>query len=223
MKPIEQIEVDQLKEVCKALNEHLYTPIQVIDVSVPDLVKSFTEAIENMSEDEQQKLPDQIADFYNDLYEDEAAEPGAEPKQEEKEEPEGTEPDGEKKEGEGEENKEATGDEKKEEKGSKNKKKKAAPAAKKEKKDKPKKEKKPKKEEKEKKPPAEKEYDEFGFIKGSKNSMFAAAIKEKPMKMSEVRNLQWNEGRNTYYDAFKKLEGDGKGVRTTEGVMSIKS
>jgi hypothetical protein len=103
-------------------------------------------------------------------------------------------------------------DDKKEEK----KEKKEAKATKKKAAKKPRK----KKESKEKKPPKQK--DDFGYTVGTRNSLFAQAIKSQPMTMKEVRELPWNEKNVTFYEEFKKLKNSGKADKDEQGRMFIK-
>jgi hypothetical protein len=48
------------------------------------------------------------------------------------------------------------------------------------------------------------------------------AIKAKPMKMSEVKELAWNEKKVTFYEIFKKLKEAGKVELDAEGRMCVK-
>jgi len=68
------------------------------------------------------------------------------------------------------------------------------------------------------KPSAEK--DEFGFVVGTKKSLFANAIKEKPMTMSQVQKLKWNENGATYNGTFAELKRAGKAYKE-DGIMYI--
>ena len=212
MKPIEEVNLDELKEVCQELSQFTDEPIEAENVEIEKLIENFTTGIESLTEEEQGKLPDKVSDFYNDLYRDEAM-----PDEQKEEQPVTTEVEAEQAEKKEEPEQKEEKPEQKEEKPEKEKKEKKEKKAK-EKKEK--KEKKPK-EKKEKKPPVEKPRDKYGFIDGSKNSLFAKAIEEKAMKMSEVKTLPWNEGRNTYYEAFGKLKKDGVADRNEQGEMFI--
>ncbi|MFA5049224.1 MAG: hypothetical protein WC516_09435 [Patescibacteria group bacterium] len=71
MKALEEINAKELKAVVKELNESGVLPkkIRLVGISVENLVKEFSKAIEELPEDA--KVPQMAADFYNDLYEDE--------------------------------------------------------------------------------------------------------------------------------------------------------
>ena len=207
MKAIEEVDVEKLIEVSKAVNEVVDNKIEVVGVATVDLIKSFTVALESLTDEQQDKIPEAV-DFYNDLYANEAGDPApafgpsscaisipastdpADPPADDTAAPPP-----------------ASG------KGKTTKKK--APAA-------AKKKKAPaaKKEPKEKKEPRPK--DEYGFGIGTKNNLFMLAIKEKPMKMSEVKELAWNEKKLTFYEIFKKLRAEGKVDLDSEGRMCIK-
>ena len=64
--------------------------------------------------------------------------------------------------------------------------------------------------------------DEFGFSIKSKNSLFADAIKNKPMTMAEVKKEKWNDKGGTHYSTWKALLEMGVGQKTKDGKMSIK-
>ena len=64
--------------------------------------------------------------------------------------------------------------------------------------------------------------DEFGFKVGSKASLFAKSIKEKPMTMAEVKNLEWNTNKATYPATWKMLRDKGFGYKEEGGKMCIK-
>jgi len=67
-----------------------------------------------------------------------------------------------------------------------------------------------------------KDLDEFGlFPKDSKPAKFAAAIKKKPMKMAEIKKLEWNPTGASFYSPWKKLVAAGFGVKTNDGKLSI--
>jgi outer membrane biosynthesis protein TonB len=71
MKALEEINAKELKAVVKELNESGVLPkkIRLVGISIENLVKEFSKAIEELPEDA--KVPQMAADFYNDLYEDE--------------------------------------------------------------------------------------------------------------------------------------------------------
>lgn len=69
---------------------------------------------------------------------------------------------------------------------------------------------------------SEKAKDEFGFSIKSKNSFFAAAIKETPMTMAEIKKEKWNNKNGTHYSTWKALLEMGAGQKTKDGKMSIK-
>lgn len=71
MKALEEINAKELKAVVKELNESGVLPkkIRLVGISMENLVKEFSKAIEDLPEDA--KVPQMAADFYNDLYEDE--------------------------------------------------------------------------------------------------------------------------------------------------------
>lgn len=206
MKPIEQVDLEQLKDVCKSLNEHpqISEKIQVLDVSEDqkkDLIDKFSKGVESLTVEQQDELPDNVAFFYNDLYKDEA-EAGAETEKKQEEEEEEEKP-GEKKEQE-----QKSDPEKKDTKAATTKKKKKKAA---------------KKKKEPSAPRTDVEKDEFGFVVGSKNHMFAQAIKEKPLTMKEVRELPWNTSKTTHYDAYNKMKRNGQAARHDDGRMYIKS
>ncbi len=64
--------------------------------------------------------------------------------------------------------------------------------------------------------------DEFGFKAGSKASLFAQAIKEKPMTMKEIKELSWNTKNASYPGTWKKLRDAGFGFKDEDGNMAIK-
>lgn len=64
--------------------------------------------------------------------------------------------------------------------------------------------------------------DEFEFSIKSKNSLFADAIKNKPMTMAEVKKEKWNDKGGTHYSTWKALLEMGAGQKTKDGKMSIK-
>jgi len=203
MKAIEEVDVEKLVESCKAVNEVIDAKIEVVGVATVDLIKSFTAALEAMTDEQQDKAPAAV-EFYNDLYADEAgveptppADPAADPP-----------PDENKTEGTGDE---AGKVEKDPKKNTTTKKKKKAATAKK---------KKEPKEPKEPKPPKEK--DEFGFTVGTKNNLFIQAIKETPMKMKDIRECEWNEKKITFYEIFKKMKAEDKVDLDEEGRMYVK-
>src|SRR5512137_1884984 len=209
MKELELIDMEKLEKAIVDLNEFVGTitvedetikeAITVIGKEKQDLVNDFTNKIEALPEDVKGDLPDPICDFYNDLYADEAV------KTEEKKEPE---------------------HETRLEKAARKAKEKKAKA------DKEKKEAKPKKAREKKEPAGKadkkkrgakpKEKDKFGFTIGGKASMFLKTIMEKPMKMSDVKALPWNGGRNTFYDAFNKLRRQGMADLDDQGRMYVK-
>lgn len=67
----ENIDVKELKEVCKMLNESglIKQKIKLVAISTENLVKAFAEAIEKLPEDTD--IPAKIAEFYNDTFADE--------------------------------------------------------------------------------------------------------------------------------------------------------
>ena len=71
MKALEEINAKELKAVVKELNESGVLPkkIRLVGISIENLIKEFSKAIEELPEDA--KVPQMAADFYNDLYEDE--------------------------------------------------------------------------------------------------------------------------------------------------------
>ena len=71
MKALEEINAKELKAVVKELNESGVLPkkIRLVGISMENLIKEFSKAIEELPEDA--KVPQMAADFYNDLYEDE--------------------------------------------------------------------------------------------------------------------------------------------------------
>ena len=71
MKALEEINTKELKAVVKELNESGVLPkkIRLVGISIENLIKEFSKAIEELPEDA--KVPQMAADFYNDLYEDE--------------------------------------------------------------------------------------------------------------------------------------------------------
>ncbi len=71
MKALEEINAKELKAVVKELNESGVLPkkIRLVGISIENLIKEFSKAIEELPEDA--KVPQMAADFYNDLYADE--------------------------------------------------------------------------------------------------------------------------------------------------------
>ena len=71
MKALEEINAKELKAVVKELNESGVLPkkIRLVGISIENLIKEFSKAIEELPEDA--KVSQMAADFYNDLYEDE--------------------------------------------------------------------------------------------------------------------------------------------------------
>jgi hypothetical protein len=69
----ENIDVKELKEVCKMLNESglIKQKIKLVAISTENLVKAFAEAIEKLPEDAD--IPAKIAEFYNETFADELA------------------------------------------------------------------------------------------------------------------------------------------------------
>ena len=66
---------------------------------------------------------------------------------------------------------------------------------------------------KEKKEPKEKKEalprDEFGFREGSNGNLFMEALKQGPMKMSEIKEASWNRSHITFYELYNKLKAEG--------------
>ena len=67
-----------------------------------------------------------------------------------------------------------------------------------------------------------KKVDEFGFGVKSQNHSFIMAIKKKPMTMAEVKTLSWNNKNATFYNIWRKLQGEGIGDKDENGKMRIK-
>jgi len=197
MKPIEEINTVELKKVAKLLNEAIMaanpdikeTPIKMFGKSKPDIIEEFTVAIETYSAT--MKLPEDAVQYFNWIYADEAetTETGEVVTTGEEATPT-------------EEIEEPAPKPVKEKKAKKAKAQKPAKAPKA-----PKTAKAPKPAKEKKEPKVKKEFvrDEFGFVVGSKRSLFATAIKEKPMTMRAVMSLPWNEKKMSYYTTFKKL------------------
>jgi len=82
---------------------------------------------------------------------------------------------------------------------------------------------------KEKKTPAKKtpakadpdaKKDEFGFGIGTKRNLFAESIRENPMTMAEVKQEDWNDPPQSFYQAWSVIKASGKG-KTDDKTMSI--
>ena len=72
MKAIEEIDLKELKDVVKELNDSglIKQKIKLVAISKENLIEKFTEAIDNLPEDAD--IPASIAEFYNEMYADEA-------------------------------------------------------------------------------------------------------------------------------------------------------
>ena len=72
MKAIEEIDLKELKDVVKELNDSglIKQKIKLVAISKENLIEKFTEAIDNLPEDAD--IPTSIAEFYNEMYADEA-------------------------------------------------------------------------------------------------------------------------------------------------------
>jgi len=62
--------------------------------------------------------------------------------------------------------------------------------------------------------------DEFGFGIGTKRNLFAESIRENPMTMAEVKQEDWNDPPQSFYQAWSVIKASGKG-KTDDKTMSI--
>jgi len=62
--------------------------------------------------------------------------------------------------------------------------------------------------------------DEFGFRVGTKRNLFAESIRENPMTMAEVKQEDWNDPVDTFYQAWSVIMASGKGKKDDK-TMSI--
>ena len=91
MKPIEEVDIKELKKVVKELNDSglLTDKLKIVGVNNKDLVANFAKAIEDITEpDPDLDIPQGIANFYNDLIADEIIAEGGELPEDETPEPE---------------------------------------------------------------------------------------------------------------------------------------
>ncbi len=90
MKELTEIDLTQLRECIKALNDLdlLDSKIKTIGVKKENLVEAFAEAIEEFGEDskKQKKIPTKCVELFNFIYEDEKEEEKEEEEEEEEEE-----------------------------------------------------------------------------------------------------------------------------------------
>lgn len=74
MKTFEEIEVKELKKVCRSLNETGFLENRLIYGKTKkgmDVYTDFIEAVEGLDEEHQRKLPEDVINFYNDSVSDE--------------------------------------------------------------------------------------------------------------------------------------------------------
>lgn len=66
------------------------------------------------------------------------------------------------------------------------------------------------------------EKDEYGFVVGTKRSLFCKEIAKKPCTMFEIKKMDWNDRMAGFYDLFSELQEKGLAGRDAEGRMSMK-
>ena len=67
------------------------------------------------------------------------------------------------------------------------------------------------------------EKDGYGFVVGSKTSLFCKAICKKPCTMSDIKKMDWNDKKATFYNVFNELRKKGITDRDAEGRMFMKN
>jgi len=185
LEKVKEVKLTELKDVIKSLNslEVIEEKIRTVGVTKEDMITKFSLEVERLSE-VNIDLPEDISGFYNAFWgdiEDTVEIVVSREKSSIKKKEKTSDKKAPKK-------KEKVKKKKEEKKESS---KKIEPVShKKEKKDKP-------------------LYDDFGFVKGTKNSLFVSSIKKKPKTMKQIKEELWNDKQSTFYDVFNKLKEKG--------------
>ena len=76
MKELDKVEQSVLRDAIRDLNNSglIDKPIKMVGVKKEVLIKSFTDAVENVPDEKSTKIPNSAVNLYNDLFEDEAEE-----------------------------------------------------------------------------------------------------------------------------------------------------